>query len=61
MIDNITHASEVFNTLNILLDDTLITKGPRPQPIPLAKLVDTTCEQHIDDLATGVKHVILGD
>jgi hypothetical protein len=60
LIDNITHAFEVFKTLDILLKDTLIIERPRLQSVPLAKPIDTTCE-HVDDLLAGVKHVVLGD
>jgi hypothetical protein len=63
LIDSITHESKVFKNLNTILKDQ------KPQPISLAKPidtigeqhVDTTCEQPIDDLVTNVKYVVLGD
>ncbi len=61
MIDNFTHAYEVFKTLYILHKDTLIIEGLGPQSVPLVEHVDTTCEQHVDDLTASVKHVVLGD
>jgi hypothetical protein len=61
LIDNIAHAFEVLKTLDKVLKDTLVDEGPRFQPIPLVELVDTIGEQHVDDLAVGVKHVVLCD
>ncbi len=55
LIDNVTHASEVFRTLDIVLKDTPIMEKLYPQPIPLCEFVDTTCEQHVNDLATRIK------
>jgi hypothetical protein len=55
LIDIVTHAFEVFKTLDTILKDTLITKKLGFQPINLAKHVDTTSEQPIDDLITIVK------
>ncbi len=60
LIDNITHASEVFKTLNTILKDPPIIEGLWLQSVPLAKLVDTTYEQFID-LDASIKHVVLGD
>jgi hypothetical protein len=69
LINNITHASEVFKTPDIVLKDTPITKRLESQLFPLGEsintigeqLVDTIGEQHVDDLVAGVKHVVLGD
>ncbi len=61
MINNVTHASKIFRTLDIILKDTPIMKRPNPQPIPLCELVDTTCEQSVDDLATTLKYLVPGD
>jgi hypothetical protein len=44
LIDNITHAFEVFRTLDIILKDTLVTKRPKSQLVPLAEPIDTTSE-----------------
>jgi hypothetical protein len=63
LIDSITHESKILKTLYTILKDQ------KPQPNSLAKPidtigerhVDTTCEQLIDDLATSVKYVVLGD
>ncbi len=44
LIDNITHAFEVFKILDMILKDTLVAKGQGSQPVPLVELVDTTCE-----------------
>ncbi len=61
LIDIVTHAYEVFKTLNIVLKDTSIVERQGSQPVLLAEPVGTTCEQPIDDLIVGVKHVVLGD
>ncbi len=61
LIDNVTHAFEVFRTPDIVLKDTPIMERPYPHPIALVELVDTIGEQPADDLAVGVKHVVMGD
>jgi hypothetical protein len=61
LIDNITHAFEVFRTLNIVLKDTPIMERPNSQLFHLVELVDTISEQHVDDLVACVQHVVLGD
>ncbi len=53
-IDTITHAYEVFRTSDTLLKDTPVAKGPRLKLVPLAKPIDITDEQHVDDLAARV-------
>jgi hypothetical protein len=40
LIDNVTHASEVFKTPDTTLKDTPITKKPKSKPIPLVELFD---------------------
>jgi len=55
LIDIVTHTFEVFKTLDIILKDTLIDEKLKSQPIILAKLINTTGEQLVDDLAIGVK------
>jgi hypothetical protein len=44
LIDNITHAFEVFRSLDIVLKDTFVTKRPKSQPVPLAEPIDITSE-----------------
>jgi hypothetical protein len=44
LIDNITHAFEVFRTLNTVLMDTPIIEGLRFQLVPLDEPVDTIGE-----------------
>ncbi len=61
LIDIVTHAFEVFMTPNTILKDTFVTKKLGSEPIPLVEPVDTTSEQHVDDLIIGAKHVNLGD
>jgi hypothetical protein len=69
LIDNITHAFEVFRTLNIVLKDTHVTERPKSQPVLLVKpidtigeqLVDNISEQHVDHLIVRVKQIILID
>jgi hypothetical protein len=61
MIDIIIYASKVFITPNIILKDTPITKRPRPDFVFLAEFVETTNQQHVDDLVIGVEQVALGD
>jgi hypothetical protein len=53
LINSITHASEVFSTIDIILKDTLVTEISESQLVFLAELVD--------DLVVGVKHVVLVD
>jgi hypothetical protein len=50
-----------FWILDIILKGTFVVERSKPKPIFLAKLVDTTSEQPIDDLAIGVEHVVLSD
>ncbi len=50
LINTITHVYEVFKTLNIVLNNTLVVEKPRSQLVPLAKPIDTTCEQLVNDL-----------
>jgi hypothetical protein len=47
LINSITHASENFKTLDIVLKDTSITERAKSQLVPLAKHVDTTSERPI--------------
>jgi hypothetical protein len=54
-IDTITHAFEVFRTLDIVLKDTLVVERPRFKPIPLVELVNIISEKLVDGLATCVK------
>ncbi len=61
MIDTVTHASEVFKTLDIVSKDTPIVERPWSQHVPLAEPIDTIGEQHVDDLIAGVKQIVLGD
>jgi hypothetical protein len=53
LINSITHAFEVFRTPNTILKDTHVIEISKFQLVPLVK--------PIDDLAVGVKHVVLGD
>jgi hypothetical protein len=50
-----------FLSLNIVLKDTPIVKKPTSQLVTLVKPIDTTSEQHVDDLTTRVKHVVIDD
>ncbi len=50
LINIITHVYEVFKTLNIVLNNTLVVETPRSQLVPLAKPIDTTSEQLVNDL-----------
>jgi len=61
LINNVTHASKVFKTVDTTLKDTPITKKPESQSVPLVELIDTIGEQYVDDLVVGVKHVVLCD
>ncbi len=61
LIDIITHALEVFKTPIIVSKDTPIVERLRSQPVPLVEPIDTTCEQHVDDLIAGVKQIVIGD
>jgi hypothetical protein len=55
LIDIVTHTYEVFKTPNIILKDTHVVEKLKSQLIILAKPVDTTCEQLVDDLDVGIK------
>jgi hypothetical protein len=55
LIDIVTHAYEVFKTLDMVLKDTPIAKNLRSVLLPLVELVDTIGEQLVDDLITRVK------
>ncbi len=55
LIDIVTHTSEVLKTPNIILKDKHVVEKLKSKPIILVKLVDTTCEQFVDDLVVGVK------
>jgi hypothetical protein len=61
LINIITHASEVFRTLDIVLKDTLVVETPRSKPILLVEPVNITTEQLVDDLAIRVEHIVLSD
>lgn len=54
LIDTVTYASKVFNTTDLVLKDTPITKKPRSKLVPLLEPIDTIGEQHVDDLVVGV-------
>jgi len=53
LINSITHASEVFSTLDTILKHTFVTEISESQLVFLVELVD--------DLVVGVKHVVLVD
>jgi hypothetical protein len=55
----ITHVFEVFKIQDLVLKDTPVVE--RPGLVLLVEPLDTTCEQLVDDLIIGVKHVVLGD
>jgi hypothetical protein len=55
LIDTITHASEVFKTLYIVLKDTLVVERLGFQLVPLVEPIDTIGEQHVNDLTTRIK------
>ncbi len=59
--DTITHAFEVFKTLDTILNGTIVIERLGPEPIPIVELVDTTSEKLIDDLAIGVEQVVISD
>jgi hypothetical protein len=61
LIDIVTHAFKIFRTPNIVLKDTHVTERLGHELVLLVEPIDTTCEQHVDDLVTRVEHVILGD
>ncbi len=61
LTDIIKHAYEFLKTLDIVLKDTPIDERIWFKLVHLVELVNTTCEQPIDDLITRVKHVVLGD
>jgi hypothetical protein len=60
LIDTIIHASKVFKTLDLILRDTFVLERPWFKLVPLAELIDTTCE-HVDDLVARVKQVVISD
>jgi hypothetical protein len=59
LINIITHVYEVFKTLNIVLNNTLVVETPRSQLVPLAKPIDTTSEQLVNDLIGSSRWLIL--
>jgi hypothetical protein len=61
LIDTVTHAFKVFKTQNMILKDTHVVERQWFKHVPLTKPIDTTNEQHVDDVIVGVKHVYLGD
>jgi hypothetical protein len=69
LIDSVIHALEVFRILDIVQKDTHVMERPNLQPIHLVGPIDTTSEQpiditieqHVDDLATRIKQVVIGD
>ncbi len=61
LFDIITHAFEVFKTPNIILKDTLAAERLGSRLVILVEPVDTTSEQHVDDLTARVKQIVLGD
>jgi len=61
LIDIIIHTFEVFKTPNTILTDTFVIERPRFDFVSLAELVETTSEQHVDDIIIRVEHVAIGD
>ncbi len=59
LINIVIHTSKVFMTLYIVLKDIPIVERLGSKIIPLTEPVDTTSEEHVDDLATRVRHVVL--
>ncbi len=55
MINIVTHASEVFKTLDTVLKNTYVVKKLGFEPIPLVEPIDTIGEQHVDDFVVRVK------
>jgi hypothetical protein len=45
LINTITHAFNIFRTLNIVLKDTLVDERPKLKLVPLAEFADITCEK----------------
>jgi hypothetical protein len=45
LINTITHAFKIFRIPNILLKDTLVDERPKLELVPMAELVDITCEK----------------
>jgi hypothetical protein len=45
----------------MILKDTHVVERQWFKHVPLTKPIDTTNEQHVDDVIVGVKHVYLGD
>jgi hypothetical protein len=61
LIKNVTHIFKVFKTLDTILKDIHVKEKLHPQLIPLSEPIHTTREQLVDDLATRIKRVVLGD
>jgi hypothetical protein len=61
LIYSVIHASKVFRTLDTILKETHVMERLDLQLIPLSEPINTIGEQLIDDLATRVKQVVLGD
>ncbi len=54
-MNTVTHVFEVFRTPNIVLKDTPIVEKLGLKLVPLVEPIDTIGEQHVDNLASGVK------
>jgi hypothetical protein len=61
LIDTSTHAFKVFTTPNTILKDTHVAKRQGSEHVFLVEPIDTTNEQHVDDLIVRVKHVVPSD
>jgi len=70
LINTITHASKIFKILDTMLKDTCVGEKFEHELVLLVELIDTTCDQKlidttgekpIDDLTTGVEHVVFND
>jgi hypothetical protein len=61
LINIITHAFEVFKTLDIVLKNTHVVERLVFESVLLVKHVDTIDEQHVDELITIIEHVVLSD
>ncbi len=69
MIDNVTHAFEVFRYLDTIQKDTHAMERQDLQSIHFVGPIDTTCEQpidttieqHVDDLGIRIKQMVLVD
>jgi hypothetical protein len=55
LMNTVTHVFEVFRTPNIVLKDTPIVEKLGLKLVPLVEPIDTIGEQHVDNLASGVK------